>query len=58
MGLDMLMNCEDMSMNPDRLFNRVLAVRLKYCIKSIIELQRHFNESPGHFNRVPAVLFK
>ena len=58
MGLDMQMNCEDISMNPHRLFNRVLAVRFKYGTRSITELQRHFNESPGHFNRVPAVLFK
>ena len=58
MGLDMLMNREDISTNPIRLFNRVLAVRFKYRTKSILPLQRHFNEIPGHFNRVPAVLFK
>ena len=58
MGLDMLMNCKNISMNPHKLFNRVLAVRFKYETRTIIELQKHFNESPGHVNRVPAVLFK
>ena len=57
MGLDVVMTCEDISMNPRRLFNRVLVVRFKYGTKSITELQRHFHESPGHSNRVPAVLF-
>ena len=58
MGLDMLMNCTDISTNPHIMFNRLLAVRFKYGTRSIIELQRHFNEYPGHVNRVLAVLFK
>ena len=52
------MDCEDISMNPHRLFNRVLAVRFKYGTKSITGLQRSFNESPKHFSRVPTVLSK
>ena len=58
MGLNMLMNCKHISVNHHNLFNSVLAVCFKYGTTSITKLQAQFYESRGHFNRVPAVLFK